>query len=83
MATRQEVYEAINTERDYQDNLWMQTPEHRTSVGEAILLLEEYTNRARIEWTREPAPEGRTLHVIRKIAGIAVRCMEQHRAFKR
>jgi hypothetical protein len=83
MATRQEVYEAINTERDYQDGLWKQTPEHQTSIGETVLLIEEYTARARLEWTGEPAPETQTLHIIRKIAGIAVRCMEQHGAPKR
>jgi hypothetical protein len=80
MTTRQEVYEAINTEREYQDRLWEQSPSRPTSIGEAVLLLEEYVSRARLEWTGEPAPEERTLNVIRKIAGIAVRCMEQHGA---
>lgn len=83
MATRQEVYEAVNTEREYQDKTWRQNPGHETSVGEAILLIEEYVARARLEWTGEPAPELQTLHIIRKIAGVAVRCMEQHGAPKR
>ena len=43
-------------------------------------MLHEYINRARIAWTdnfdnnnEEPAR-----HMIRKIAGIAVRCLENH-----
>ena len=53
------------------------------SIGEFVLLLEEYTYRARLEWSLEKKPEHRTLHFIRKVAGIAVNCMEQHGAPKR
>lgn len=87
MTTRTEVYAAIDTEREYQDHIWPQSegaelsPPH--TVGEDILLLDEYVQRARALWTEEPKPESDTLNFIRKIAAIAVRCMEQHGAPKR
>jgi hypothetical protein len=84
---RREVYAAIDTERDYQDRRWpspfiLGVP-NPMSIGEFILLIEEYTEKARVEWATEKKPEDRALHFIRKVAGIAVNCMEQHGAPKR
>lgn len=79
LALQKEVYSAINTERDYQDSLNGRTLE----IGEEILLLEEYIVRARVQWTGNFASEESTLHMIRKVAGIAVRCMEHHGAPRR
>ena len=91
MITRAEVYTAIDTERAYQDRVW----EHNNpanplpagdgvarslSIGEDILLMEEYLAKARLQWTIEKRPEVGALDIIRKIAGIAVRCMETHGA---
>lgn len=79
MPTREKVYEAINTERYYQDNVWPRGEEPEFSTGEEILLIEEYVLRAREAWTGEKqGEESETLNAIRKIAGIAVRCMEKH-----
>ncbi len=83
MPTRQNVYDAIDTERTYQDGKW---PGWRDdvagiplqSVGAEILLAEEYLARARAAWTHERAPEISTLHILRKAAGILVRCLERH-----
>ena len=84
MTPREDVYAAIDTERDYQDAKWPQDgrPEapNPLSVGEFLLLIEEYAAKARTEWANEKKPEERTLREIRKIAGIAVNCMEQHGA---
>ena len=83
MATREAVYREIDSERDYQDNLWpgrgVGEPNHLT-VGEFVLLLEEYILKARAEWTVESKPEVNTLDIVRKVAGIAVNCMEQNGA---
>lgn len=86
---RAEVYAAIDTERDYQDRLWPD-PERPGSgeynpltIGEFILLAEEYLRKARDEWTREKKPEVNALNAIRKVAGICVNCMEQHGAPRR
>ena len=83
MATRDEVYTAIDSERDYQDRVWHRkenTDPTALTIGEYILLLEEYTAHARREWTLEPKPEVNSLEFIRKVGGIAVNCMEQHGA---
>ena len=82
--TREQVYKAVDSERDFQDFHWQNpdgsgTPNPLT-VGENLLLIEEYAARARSEWSKEGRPEMRTLNMIRKIAGIAVRCLEEHGA---
>lgn len=88
-ATRSEVYAAIDSERKYQDWLWPNTEyasageSNPLTIGEFILLLEEYTARARFLWSQENKPEEKALHAIRKIVGIGVNCMEQHGAPKR
>ena len=83
-ADRAAAYRAIDGERDYQDWLWQElgspgTPNQLT-IGEFILLAEEYLEKARKVWTQEPKPEKNTLHKLRKVAGILVNCMEQHGA---
>lgn len=82
MTDRMDVYRAINSEREYQDNLW---PDHGDTsnpltIGEFLLLIEEYASKARKEWVVESKPEDNTLEFMRKIAAIAVNCMEQHGA---
>jgi len=81
---RDEVYAAIDTERAYQDDKWGEAVDPRPlSIGEDILLIEEYVLKARQAWSTEHRPEVGALEQIRKIAGIAVRCMENHGAPKR
>lgn len=82
---RADVYAAIDSERAYQDKLWPQDEgdQPRLSVGEFLLLVEEYAAHARAKWVKESKPELATLDGIRKIAGIAVNCMEQHGAPRR
>lgn len=83
---RTDVYAAINSERDYQAKVWAEneglTPEPVRTVAEEVLMLEEYVLKARQAWT--PAPRAVeiavTVEVMRKIAAIAVRCMENHGA---
>lgn len=87
MPKRAEVYSAIDTERAYQDRQWPDPELHGApnplTIGEHILLAEEYLRLTRAEWIREPKPEIRSLHFVRKVAGIMTRCMEQHGAPKR
>lgn len=77
---RAEVYAAVDGERDYQDNL----PPTRSdggdrSVGEYVLMLNHYVRLANAAWTDNPG-DAQALEVVRKIAGIAVHCMEDHGA---
>jgi len=82
--SRQEVYAAIDSEREYQDRIWrlQEDPSfaNELTIGEFVLLVQAYVDKARITWVDEPKPETETLHIMRKIAGIAVNCMEQHGA---
>jgi len=82
-STRKIVYEVIDGERDYQNNL----PSDRTdnsekTVGDYLTMLESYRRRASDAWTDNAGTQD-ALHVIRKIAAIAVRCMEEHGAYRR
>ncbi len=84
-ATREEVFEAINGERAYQDSLWPDDEgfSNPLLIGEFLVLLDVYLRKAQEEWTVEPKPEINSLNTVRKIAGIAVNCLEQHGAPKR
>jgi hypothetical protein len=86
-AMREQVYAALDSERDYQDANWPQDGRdgapNPLTIGEFLLLIEEYAAKARFEWAKEKKPEMKTLDVIRKIGSIAVNCMEQHGAPRR
>lgn len=84
-ATRAEAYAAINTERAYQESRWPVGVNYANelSVGDFILLIEEYAARARAAWAKQSYPETDALDNMRKIGGIAVRCMETHGAIPR
>jgi hypothetical protein len=91
VATFDEVVAAILSERHYQakvaDGQGTGAFRERAaivpkSVGDYMVMLQAYMNTAYGTWISTPGNE-HTLHVIRKIAGIAAKCMEQHGAPKR
>lgn len=91
-STRAEAFAAIISERNYQDHMWKENnpanPIHPTdprplSIGEDLLLIEEIAAQARAVWYKNLRPELPVLDYIRKIAGVAVRCMETHGAPRR
>ncbi len=76
---RQKVYEAIDSERDYQDKVWDNT--QNNNPASFILYMEEYLNRARtLASTREEAPgtEGceEIMDMVRKVVALGVACGE-------
>lgn len=83
--TRQEVYNAIDSERNYQDNI-IKNKYGNDDVGHPvaaeILMIEDYAARARKEWTDNKGDDA-ALAMVRKVAGLAVRCMEHHGAPRR
>ena len=85
MASRFEVFVAIDSERDYQDSLGSDRRVARVMVlGEELVLLKEYIDRAFKNWTDTPGVNPLiTLNDFRKIAAIAVRAMENHGAPRR
>ncbi len=88
MASRQEVYEAIDSERDYQERRW--TPETTTSGGQHsieawVVYLQDYLTECIHQLSRNGRPMANdlALDTIRKLAAMCVACMEQHGAPKR
>lgn len=82
-ATREQVFEAINTEREFQDRLWQGTAgaegsSNPLNTGEFLVLLDSYVRKVQDKWVIEPKPEIQTLEIVRKIAAIAVNCLEQN-----
>ncbi len=79
-ASRDQVYEAIDSERDYQDALGAdRTDGFDHTVGEYLVMLDTYLRKAKDAWTMNAGNKA-ALEEIRKIAGISVRCMEDHGA---
>lgn len=80
MATRQEVYNAIDSERDYQE---VKIKENRWNdpkrVGEFLSVLRVLLADAEKKWYGESDLQPtETLSQIRKIAAVSVACMEQN-----
>lgn len=88
--SREDVYAAIDSERDYQTRVWREnaglepTCPVRT-VAEELLMLEDYVARARTAWTNAPRASevAITTDILRKCAGICVRAMENHGVVQR
>ena len=79
-ATREAAYALIDGERDYQElreNLkgWQKNK----TVGEWIVLLHHYTTLLDAVWSTSTG-DMESLAIVRKIAGIAVHCIEEHGA---
>lgn len=79
---RQEVYKAIDTERDYQDSMW--NAETTSSGGihtpeEWIVYMEDYLREAKTLLSRKSidVSKPQVLHIFRKLAGMMVAAGEQ------
>ncbi|MFZ1005382.1 MAG: hypothetical protein WAN65_00995 [Candidatus Sulfotelmatobacter sp.] len=84
MATRAEVYGAIDSERAYQDVKW--GANHTHGVAEYVTYMHEYLAELRKQMTRNApgTPDYVAgLDTLRKVAGLAVAAMEQNGAPRR
>lgn len=81
MASRKEVYDAIDSERDYQERRWG-TAGRSHEIASWITYMQDYLNEARNLASRN-SPETIALDTIRKVVALGVRCMEEHGAPKR
>ncbi len=86
--TREQVYKAIDSERDYQDSKWGSTLSggrpgngFRTT-DEYVAYIVGYTNEL-VQVASHFGDETAKLNVVRKVAGLAVACMEQNGAPQR
>lgn len=76
--TREEVYDIIDSERDYQDSLGDNRTDHsQKTVGDYTVMMTYYNTKLLEAWTNN-AGTVEALNVMRKLAGIAVKCMEEH-----
>lgn len=87
-STREEVYKAIDGERDYQAKRWNEnttTTAGVHSVTEYLVYMQDYVNEALHTVSRTGDPLGSTagLDIIRKVTALGVACMEQNGAIKR
>lgn len=83
---RIDVFDAIEGERDYQDDGQGNAKRHEgaapMTVGEHILCMEKLLADARAIWYRPNGGEP-CLHEIRKITALGVQCMERYGAPQR
>lgn len=83
-ATRQEVYQAIDSERDYQDHVWGKdesTAGGDHTVEDFVVYIDVYLAKVK-EATMLPKAKRHLemMNIMRKITALGVRCMEQHGA---
>lgn len=78
------ILEKIKEERDYQDHICAlkELPLQPTVEGE-LVMLKTYIDKTLLLWTKSPTNKNQSLSEIRKIAGIAIRCLENHGCPKR
>lgn len=87
MIDRKEVYEAVDSERDYQEERWgsQDGPDAGTNghtVDEFALYMLSYSqDLAKLAATTRG--DGPKLDFVRKVTALGVACMEQHGAPKR
>lgn len=79
---RTKIYEAINSERDYQDQKWGTPKEHPHEVGGYITLMRNLLNRAEKAWA-ESSSNDTALAELRKTVAVGVACFEQHGVSRR
>lgn len=85
---RDVVYKAIDGERDYQDKKWGNTlsggrpGNGERTVDEFVTYIVGYANDLLVNASHFAKTEDK-LHIVRKVAGLCVACMEQHGAPER
>ena len=77
--TREDVYAAIDGERDYQDRKWGPLSERHHEVGAWLAVLQVELTEAFVAWCKAPGDKA-ALEEVRQVAAVAVACLEQHGA---
>lgn len=81
MTDRSKVYEAIDSERDYQDQFWGAGHDDNNNIADFLIYIEQYVNKAKEIYTS--THQEKVVHELRKIAALTVACMEYHGTAKR
>ena len=74
--TTTEVIKEIEIERDYQNHKWGKDHDQKESIGDFMIYMDEYLESAKRRLTRNSKQQA--LEQIRKVAALAVACMEIH-----
>jgi hypothetical protein len=74
---REKVYEAIDSERQYQDRKWGTVQEHPHEVGGYLTLMRKLLADAEAAWASSNG-DHRAMIEIRKVLAVGVACAEQH-----
>lgn len=83
MVTREEVYKALDSEREYQNKLWGgHAHDNFNSVGDFLTYIDMYLTRAKEQYTTV-AGHGAALEMLRKVTALGVACFEIHGVPKR
>lgn len=85
MATREKVYEALDSERSYQERLWGPAHDRGHSITEFLVYMRDYVEEALHTLSRESdaSANPKALDSVRKVTALGVACMEVHGAPKR
>lgn len=77
------AFEALDSERDYQDDRWAHLPRQAIdrSLDEFILYIQQYASEAGALSTH--GDEAEALDFVRKVGALCVGCMETHGAPRR
>lgn len=76
---RKDVYVVIDGERNYQDQKWGTIDQRPKQVGSWLTLMRAILTKAEMEWAHSNGDHF-ALEEIRKLAAVAIACMEQHGA---
>lgn len=71
---RQEVYQIIDGERFYQDDLWHDL-DNKNSIGDFMVYMQNYLNKAMI--ANNPNQPNDSLNELRKVVAIGIGCFEK------
>ena len=79
---REAVFGAITEERDHQDRKWGTVEDHPHEVGSWLTIMDQLLEDAKRAWMSRRGDHG-ALDEIRKVAAVAVACMDQHGPVRR
>jgi len=85
MASREEVYKAIDSERDYQESRWNESTtvsKNIHSFEDWITYMEDYLSEAKHLLSRQARQDAdpKVCHIMRKVLAMGVNALEQHGA---
>lgn len=75
--TRNDVYLAVDQEREHQDQKWGTLDEHPHDVGSWLTIMRQLLNDAERAYVSQRGDAG-ALDELRKAVAVGVACMEQH-----